>query len=349
MDSRLCHKYHHDCFDEMDAFNPASIAAEWSRESSFRQGLKHHSNGLLKRFNFKGDGIPKVIICEVDVDESHQRTNPRLLSSDSSSGTRRQTKSLLSDDLTESVRISSPESLRGCSNSESTAAFSSIRSSSFSDVSNHRSDEQGPLQIDENRRENPGLADNVWSDPVGSTQTEQEWGMSSRSSRTHESAPGLLESLSISEEGTKLSHHNFVHSLRSKIPVNESLKVSERPKRNNRNTKSKSNDLTSKTVTTKRRSCKSLENPRMTDLGSSMNVLNMAIREDGTVRNNSKYMDTLFGVPGKKSVLLMASPGMHLSRSQPCPHLQTLEMTKRYYGVSYLDTLFGSEGQNGKR
>jgi hypothetical protein len=334
----------------MDAFNPATIAAEWRRESSVRERVKHHSNDILRKFHFKGDGIPKVIICEFETDDAQQCNSERSLASDSTSGAPRLSKSPAGDDLTESVPISSQESPRVCPNSASTTAFTSMRSISFSDVSNHRSGEEVPIQIHENKQETPGLANNIWNDPLCSTQTEQEWGMSSRSSRTHESAPGLLESSSISMKGTKHLNNNLVHCLQSEFPADESPKVSERPKRNNCITKPKYVDLTNNSMTAKSRNCKGLDNPRLIDWRSSTNVLNVAITEDETVRKNSKYMDKLFAVPGKPSRLLMASPGMYLSKSQPYPHSQAAgkKTPKRCHGVSYLDTLFGSEGPNGQ-
>jgi hypothetical protein len=347
MDSRHCRGYHHDRFDEMDAFNPASIAAEWRRESSSQESVKHNGNGLLRRFHFKEDGIPKVVTCEFEMDDAHQCNSQRSFASDSSSActvlsSPRPSKSRPSDNLTERVAISSREYLRARQNSTSTTAFSSTRSTS--DFSHHLPCEQVPRQIDENMVETPRLADKVWNDPSCATKANQHCGMSSRSCRTHESAPGLLEFSSTSVKGTKRLKNHFVHSLPREWPVRESMNISERPKSNNSDTKSKYVNLTNKTMKIKSRSCNGLDNSRMPERGSSTNGLNLEISKIEPVRNNSKYMDTLFAVPYKRSGLLIAHPGMQLSKSQPYQHFQNSDKSKSKscHGVSYLDTLFGS-------
>jgi hypothetical protein len=61
---------HVDRFDMMDALEPASIAAELRRESTFHGRATFAKPALLRRLHFNADGIPKTIVCsESDFDD----------------------------------------------------------------------------------------------------------------------------------------------------------------------------------------------------------------------------------------------------------------------------------------
>ncbi|KAI2514261.1 hypothetical protein MHU86_154 [Fragilaria crotonensis] len=57
----------------MDALEPASIAAELLRESTFHGRTTFTKPALLRKLHFKADGIPKTIVCgesDIDTDKS---------------------------------------------------------------------------------------------------------------------------------------------------------------------------------------------------------------------------------------------------------------------------------------
>lgn len=71
--SRPEFRSHSNRFDVMDALEPASIAAELLRESTFHGRTTFTKPALLRKLHFKADGIPKTIVCgesDIDTDKS---------------------------------------------------------------------------------------------------------------------------------------------------------------------------------------------------------------------------------------------------------------------------------------